>query len=422
MKLLFFFILNFQYLYIVSTIVFPFKKNTTEYNHTYHQNIYNYFSKRIYINISIGTPPQIIPTYLNFDQSSFYFSSEENKLYNKLDSSSYKQLQQNRSFDKEFFGFGNFSSETLLIKNEKNKEIKLNDFQFILASNHIYEDFKPGVIGLKHAPNLIVSNSSFVSQLKNKKVIDNKIYYFLYKKDDEGEFVIGKYPHEYHNKMFQKENLRLVKADEYQGFPLWSTKFDNFYFGDKLIKKEIVTFVFRTEFSFLIGSNSFFQDCSQYFFKDYLDQNKCQIDKNDTGSLFYVCDDDIDIKKFPIIKLTHKIWNYTFELTYKDLFLKSKNKYFFLICFKTYYNDLWTLGDLFLRKYTIVFDQENKVIGFYHPSNNSKISLIIFYIIFIFLLILLSMLIYIYLNYLRKGRRKIRNNEIDENYEYLIKE
>ena len=70
--------------------------------------------------------------------------------------------------------------------------------------------------------------------------------------------------------MFQKENLRLVKADEYQGFPLWSTKFDNFYFGDKLIKKEIVTFVFRTEFSFLIGSNSFFQDCSQYFFKDYI--------------------------------------------------------------------------------------------------------------------------------------------------------
>ena len=75
-----------------------------------------------------------------------------------------------------------------------------------------------------------------------------------------------------------------------------------------------------------------------------------------------------------------------------------------------------------MRKYTIVFDQENKVIGFYHPSNNSKISLIIFYVIFIFLLILLSMLIYIYLNYLRKGRRKIRNNEIDENYEYLIKE
>ena len=92
MKLMFSFLLI-RYFYIKSIIIFPFKKNDSEFNIEKDKKFNDYLYKRMYINITIGNPPQIIPTFLNFDKTSFYFSSEENKIYNKLDSSSYIQLE-----------------------------------------------------------------------------------------------------------------------------------------------------------------------------------------------------------------------------------------------------------------------------------------------------------------------------------------
>ena len=119
-----------QYFFTKSIIIFPFKKNDSEFYFEKDKKFSDYLYKRIYINITIGTPPQIIPTYLNFDKTSFYFSSEENKIYNKLDSSSYKQLEENKSYSKESFKYGNYSSDNFILINEKNKETKINNITF----------------------------------------------------------------------------------------------------------------------------------------------------------------------------------------------------------------------------------------------------------------------------------------------------
>ena len=55
--------------------------------------------------------------------------------------------------------------------------------------------------------------------------------------------------------------------------------------------------------------------------------------------------------------------------------------------------------------------------GFYHPYNNN--NSLIFIAIFIFLLLCIICLICLYYKCLYKGKRKTRNNEINDFYDYL---
>ena len=418
---IFIFILN---SYIQTAIIFTLKKNNTEYNEKLDQNFYLYLNKRLYINISIGTPSQIIPTYINFEKPGFYYSSENNKIYNKLISSSYKQLEPNKSYGDEDFNYGNFSSENFKFKNENNEEIKVNDLNFILASNNRqFLQLRPGEMGLKLTSHSSSFNSNVIYQLKKKNIIENYGFSLIFENKNEGILLIGKYPHEYNNKKFKEENLKLIHAEIRNGIAVWNTNFDNIYFGDNLIKDDIKTAYIKSELSGIMVGEQLFNNYTNSFFNQYIKNKKCEVNKKHSHYYFFICDDDIDIKKFPSIKFEHRVWNYTFELTYEDLFIKFGNKYYCLIAFYTLSTDIVYLGDVFLQKYTIVFDQDKKTMGFYHPNNNgnnmpNKSSKYV--VIFIFILILLIIvLIYLYFKFLNNKKRKIRSNEIDDMYDYL---
>ena len=423
MKLNFFFIFILNS-YIESAIILTFKKNTTEYNEILDQNFYSYLNKRLYVNISIGTPSQIIPTYINLEKPGFSYSSGKNQGYNKLMSSSYKLLEQNKSYGDEEFNYGNFSSENFRFKNENNEEIKVNDINFILASNYrnIYLS-RPGEIGLKLISHSSSFNSNFIYQLKNKKIIENYGFSLIFENKNEGILLIGKYPHEYNSKKFKEENLIFIHAEVRNEIPVWNTNFDNIYFGENVIKDDIKTAYFKSELSGIMVGKQLYINYTDSFFKQYIINKKCEDNKKNPHYNFYICDDDIDIKKFPSIKFEHRVWNYTFELTYEDLFLKFGNKYYCVIAFYSLSSDILYLGDVFLQKYTIVFDQDKKAMGFYHPNtigknfNNESSKNV-----FIFILsIIIILLIFLYFKFLNNKRRKIRNNEIDDMYDYLTK-
>lgn len=419
--------LNFIFIfisYIQSAMIFTLKKNNTEYNEKLDQNLYLYLNKRLYVDISIGTPSQIIPTYINFEKPGFYFSNEENKLYNKLISSSYKQIEPNKSYGDEDFYYGNFSSENFKFKNDNNEELKVNNLNFILASN--YRNLlqsRPGEIGLKLISHSSAFNSNFIYQLKKKKIIENYGFSLIFENKNEGILLIGKYPHEYNKKKFKEENLKLIHAEIRNDIPVWNTNFDNIYFGDNLIKDDIKTAYIKSELSGIMVGQQLFYNYTDTFFNQYTKNKKCEVNKKYSHYYFYICDDDIDIKKFPSIKFEHRVWNYTFELTYEDLFIKFGNKYYCLIAFYSLSTDIVYLGDVFLQKYTIVFDQDKKTMGFYHPNNNEnnfndRSSRNIF--IFI-LIVIIVVLVYLYFKFLNNKKRKIRSNEIDDMYDYLAK-
>ena len=142
--------------------------------------------------------------------------------------------------------------------------------------------------------------------------------------------------------------------------------------------------------------------------------------------MYLYCEENIDITKFKNIIFTTKNKEIKFVLTYKDLFKKIGNYNYFLILFNEDINE-WILGHIFLNKYTIVFNTEKRTIGYYldplsesdNSSENKKKSntYIIFIVLsVIFLLVIIGLLVYIF--YFRPRNRKIRPNELEENFDY----
>ena len=173
------------------------------------------------------------------------------------------------------------------------------------------------------------------------------------------------------------------------------------------------------------------------FFGEYFEKNICFKETfGNLNEIFIYCKNvkEFDVKKFKSIYFKSVDLNSIFELNYKDLFYYKDNYVYFLLLFK---GISWIFGELFLKKYYLVFNQDLKTIGYYQnienienieirenekPDNNNenkdnfdfKINLTHILLI----LILLSILIVGTVLYCKKGKRKNRANELDDNYEY----
>ena len=128
----------------------------------------------------------------------------------------------------------------------------------------------------------------------------------------------------------------------------------------------------------------------------------------------------IEYKNFPELIFRNDFLKYNFTFTYKDLFMKYENKYYFLILFK-WYIDKWNFGYPFFKKYQIFFDSDKKIFGLYpnkSNSNNWNFSPWILVFVFALLFIITLIILLIFIKYF-KQKRKIRANELEDNFEYL---
>ena len=137
-----------------------------------------------------------------------------------------------------------------------------------------------------------------------------------------------------------------------------------------------------------------------------------------------------EIKKFPPIFFEHINFEYTFELTYKDLFIEKEDKYYLLmISDPQYQKNQWILGNTFMRKYQFVFNLESKEIGFYNPNFEKKkggketpkdSSKLVLYIVLAIALVIIivGIGIFIKMKFYPSGKKKKRANELDDDFEY----
>ena len=108
--------------------------------------------------------------------------------------------------------------------------------------------------------------------------------------------------------------------------------------------------------------------------------------------------------------------NFTFSFKPEELFMKIKDKFIFLICFNSKkYEEEFAFGYFVLQKYLIIFEQERKLIGFYKINKTSYSYSWILTILFG--IIIIGLIYYIFL--ILKKKRKIRANELEDNFEYL---
>ena len=112
--------------------------------------------------------------------------------------------------------------------------------------------------------------------------------------------------------------------------------------------------------------------------------------------------------------------NVQFIFNYKDLFYKYKNKYYYLVVFSD--ENFWILGKPFFKKYQIIFDKDKKTIGYYKiykNDNNNNFSFNKLFFVIIILIIIIIFLLYKIICKRENKSKKIRVNELIENYEYV---
>jgi hypothetical protein len=218
----------------------------------------------------------------------------------------------------------------------------------------------------------------------------------------------------------------------------WNINVDSVFVADnkdsenKKIVGEKIYGYFKLEFGIILGTERYRLNLLNNFMTDKINKKLC-FEEISSFYINYYCKEEAD---FYIKEL-----DFTFELTYKDLFYKaSDGNYYFLIYFNTDYNSedssdfFWTFGEPLFKKYNFVFNQDVRRVGLYTSTNNGNNEDILknesfwsrnkWYIILAISLFIvcggLGLMIFLYLKVLPK--RKTKANELDDDFEYTSKE
>ena len=370
----------------------------------------SYINNDIYINIPFGTPEQIIPINIRLQNHITVITSEDCekdsiKKFSYSSSITFKKLKKTKmNFSGREYLKGFKVSDTITIG-----ENKIDNFEFLLADSINY--LQSGILGLKFKENHdSLVDMNFIHQLKKKDIISSYSFSLNYLNNDNGELIIGEYPHLY-NKNYLENNFVHMKSGVSGSLINWIIDFDEIFYSNIRIKG-IKKILLKIEFSFIIGSKEFFDVIKKEFFDN---NNKCKLDNNNIYK-YYICDNDVDLTKFNNVSFGLKDIKYYFNFTYKDLFFELNNKKYFQILFNV--NETikeWVFGKPFFKNNFLVFDSDRKIIGMYLNSNKDKFNKSFYHIlIIIFIIIIIILIIYI-IFYLKKYKfiRTKRGNELE---------
>jgi hypothetical protein len=417
-KIYFFSILSFICINISneSYIIYPFKKSTKE-NKSYPENL---LQNDLEVTLQIGTPPQSIDMNLRSKIYTFFVTSSEvnlpYKLFNEKESSTLVKISKRETnFTNMDYSKGWKISESIHIDGKEYKDVTL-----MLGTNLVYKE--SGALGLRLINSHENSNDlSFIYQMKKLANLDSYSFSLKYTNDEEGELIIGAYPHTYDNK-FKENNFFYSKAGNNKNGVNWVLNFDAIRYNNKSLSFGTKKGLINIEFG-LIQAPSRYKN----YFKTNFYGDRCEEKFNFHRNVTIVhCKNGFDITSFKDITFELKDIETEFVLTYKDLFIKYNNEYIFGIVFDEDVDakdPTWIFGKPFMKKYELVYDLDRKIIGLYKegnesPSEKSKVN-ILFIILLVILILAVSGLSYFIFFYLKKTRKSRAFELNDDNFDYV---
>ena len=361
-------------------IIIPFstiKDNiTTEYPSTF---VNNYFSNKIETAIKIGTPYQkvslrlktlVSPISVNSVQMGTYYVIR----FNESESSSYIPLTDKSQY------YGGYDFE----RAKKSKEIIyindnliLNNFTFLLGTeSQLYNNKEVGVLGL-NIPEFDwrIEDVGFIKQLKQRDLIQKYTFFIKYNENDEdGQLIIGSFPHEIDSKKYNIKNY-----DDFNAEIVSSTmglRARESYYGETLMDCEFKVEL-AVEDNFIRGTETIKKKLLENFFEEKITRKICDSSTtyiNSESVLFYYCTKKLNLSDFKNITLFIADSELKIELNYKDLFYEYQDNYYFLMYFpKENYSYLYfRLGKILFQKHILVFNHDNKKIGYYKQENKEN--------------------------------------------------
>jgi len=461
MKILLYLILNSLFLIIKAKVInnsseslkymeLNFKRNLTYPEELTPLSFFKtYFYNQIYVNIKVGSKKQEIPFYFYLQQFPFTIKSsnvikrEVKGIYNESMSDSYKSFKKD-SLSKGDLIEGILSEDQFYFNDNIQTFINFYLDKESSGSSHITEG---GKIGFKIHPEYDESkNVSFISNLKENKLISSKIFSIKYDsnkiEEDEGTLIIGAFPHNINGDQYKEEYYE--KGNAIQGFTGidWILNFNEIKYNNYTYEREIAGY-FYSEIGFIIGTEKFFEYLKKLeLWKKFFDEKKCHEQKfriddfegNDNNQRFlfeytgYYCDKDVDVEKINIGEILYyeKRNNFNISISGKDMWMEKDGYKYFMILQTQNYENLWYFGKPFFKKYQMIFDCDNKMIGYYSKTldlpdkNEEKSQSSIGYIIAIIILgIIIIILAYFLIKcYIILPRKKRANELTDDNYDY----
>ena len=410
---LIFFTLHFQVFICIFQLEF-YKKNNTNYTFENDIMLINYYSK-----ILVGTPLLEIESLITLESNSLYIT--EGLIYNSKSSSSYLSLKSEEGrFNNEKFERGIFSSESFFLYNINKEKSKIENIEFMLVTKTpSYNIQFPMSIGLKTKDDQI-KDYNLIYQLKKNNYINSYSFTIKFENENKGKVIIGNLPHEYEQDKYYSGAFRYTNLVIDSKVHYWRFNVENIYCDTHKFENNR-DIELSMNYGVLIGTLTYKDIILKKFFDERIKNKICQSKLvRDIPYHYFSCNNNLDITQFPILKFNSKVLNYTFEFDYNDLFKKTNDgNYVFLIVFNNYFNSKWIMGVPFLKKYQMIFDQDRAIIGFYIYSKEKNRNLNMASIISLIFLFIIIILIGLYLRILFEKRRKIRANEIDENYDYI---
>ena len=380
-------LLCFLHNYTISYIIIPFytyKTYFSDINTSNYYSIQNFIRNELYSYLTIGTPPQKITTKINFNEYSFNIYNNKCDIpseYNSIDNNSTTRINKGYILTDVYI-------DTFLLEDifsfpfDLNKNIKLKYIYAPMDNN----DFERNIekkkytcanIGLKLSVDYAgTSDLNLLRELKSLDIIENYVFYLYYNnsKKEEGNLIIGKWPHEIDKDKYNILLYREIYAINNKFTLCWMIRFDKIFF--KFNHKNSASIYnlknnFEAEIDYnlniIYGSLEFMELIEQVYFNSKIVNGICKkINLSKNNLIYYECEFSLDIKSFPEVYFYHKELSFEFSLTYEDVFILNNNKYIFAIWFESSENkNIWKLGKPFIKKYLFTFDLEKKTIGYY---------------------------------------------------------
>jgi hypothetical protein len=355
----------------------------------------------LYTNVKIGTPDITISSYISserplfsiideigksYEEVSNHYDTSMSKTYLNISKIGYKLVASDLDeHAQESFIFNFYDNKT-----KKYNEEKLNNIDFVLG---VKKYSLTGYISHLNIGFPIIKSQTIrdkfnlILQLKEKNIIESYDWFILFDNEkviNENEIfnlenlanlkstlIIGGAPHFYDKTKFYKSQLLQAKSEVNK----WTMNFKDVYLyqngGNSGEKKKLSIYIDIVEIyldEIAIYAPPYYMNLmKREFFKKY--PTSCNIIKGEYYIYYCVKSESFglnELKQFPTLYFQHLDFNYTFELTYQDLFTEYNGKYYFLATDSDEEN--WTIGYPLLKKYQFFFNQDSRSVYFYNPN------------------------------------------------------
>ena len=227
-----------------------------------------------------------------------------------------------------------------------------------------FKDCKEGKLGLgfRHEHGV---DFNWLGSLKKNGLIEKEIFTIL---SDDDKLVLGSVPKELEGEKYT--TCDLVETNDLDDVfrAGWVCELTHIFFGvdtqDKTLEMALqvdARVIFDSAYDYISFPKRHLNDFNKKFMQEFFNDSCIEI--KDDNEIYFICDDDDKIQKGSIAFL---MGGYGYVIPWNKLFKKIEDdKYEMLVRFHKENDDIFSFGYPFTSQFTVVYNAEDKHLGFY---------------------------------------------------------